>query len=182
MEGSYPPYPREGGDEGKLLLLAVAAETEYNPSKATLLEEGAYLCSDDYETGYSIVCDVPYESNDVQFEANEQIVGKEKTAPYALAGDKSGVVRGWEPDVGPVKVRCYTSEGDEVVLNLTIGCANGSVTPDISDEESGEAPESKPTDDVSPIDVDQPEPTDDVSPLKEEHPVDSKNSRYYYRH
>jgi hypothetical protein len=119
---TYAPYPRENGEEDKMYLLLVEAGTVYVTANATHLKGGEWICPDNYGSGYSIVCDVPYDTKSVDFEVDGKYKRTEKVPPFAIQSDKRGIPRRWRVKNGARTVRCVADYGAEVSIDVNIGC------------------------------------------------------------
>jgi hypothetical protein len=139
----YNPTQGHETSGGYPTLLVVKAGSEYHATDGILVVDGDYICPKDYDSEFSLVCEVPYPTRSVTFEVDDADYRTEKRVPYAISGDTSPargkhVVRPWKVKDGPLKVTCITDK-EAVHVQVTIGCKGTGMT---SPAEVTGAPES----------------------------------------
>jgi hypothetical protein len=147
-KSEYEPYPRKQGEEDKVYLLLAEAGKKYAATDAIHVVDGDCICPDDYANGFSIVCDVPYDSKSVDFEVDGAYKRTEKMTPYAIQNDKRGLLRGWVVAEGKRTVRCVADDGADGSVDIYVGCGKpgclkpgGEETEPEASHEDGSEPE-----------------------------------------
>lgn len=115
----YEEYPEEPATG--LYLEVVSLDGTTGP----MLEDGSYLCPDDYSDGFSIVCKGFADGTEsATFYVDGDKSRTERVVPYAIAGDINAKYRPFTAysKTGPTEIKCMTDDGETVVANVDFSC------------------------------------------------------------
>lgn len=129
-----------------LELYAAPAGAPYQLETAVTLSDGDIVCPDDYESGFTIGCDIgTCKSEFVYFDVNDSPYHSERYYPYVISSDSGlgeGILRPWRNQAnGLIKISCLAA-GVEVSVSLTVGCdSKSTVLPSYSSTPRTGAPQ-----------------------------------------